>query len=146
MKNLRMKRTTRRPIYFTDPDGTPCVRVPLSNGRDHAELLADDYAALIARGVTGNWQHNIPNRISRDGRRSYVQCYVPRRTPSRKGNRWTALTVARLILDAPKGRRVRYRDGNTLNLRRSNLYLQDGFTRLDRDDLLTADAAWGEQV
>lgn len=130
------KRTTRHPIPFNDPDGTPCVRVPLSNGKHFAELYADDYAALIARGITGNWQHTIPNRLSRTALRSYVQCHVPRASPCDAGKHHTALTVSRMILDAPKGRRIFYRDNNTLNLRRDNLQLREGYTRLERDALL----------
>ena len=59
------KRTTRRPELFNDPDGTCCVRVPLGDGHSFAELYADDYAALLARGVSGNWQITVPNRLSR---------------------------------------------------------------------------------
>lgn len=116
------KRTTRAPIPFADPDGTPCVRVPLSNGRDHAELYADDYAALIAGGVEGNWQCIIPNRISRRGQRAYVQGWMPAaRPPVDKPNKRTARTIAPRIVGALQGQRVHYRDGNTLNLRRCNL-------------------------
>jgi len=138
------KRNTRHPIPFNDPDGTPCVRVPLSDGRHFAELYAEDYAYLIALGVSGNWQHNVPNRITRKGQRSYVQCHVPLVTPSRSGARWTALTVSRLILGAPKGRRIHYRDNNTRNLRHDNLQLRGGYTRLDREALLPAAARAAE--
>ena len=130
------KRTTRRPELFNDPDGTCCVRVPLGDGHSFAELYADDYAALLARGVSGNWQITVPNRLSRKRARRYVQCHVTI-TPAEPGGRpWTALTVARLIVDAPRGRKVTYRDDNTLNLRRDNLELADGYTRLDREALL----------
>src|SRR5690606_29589276 len=115
------KQVNRHPIPFNDPDGTPCVRVPLSDGRHFAELYAEDYANLIDRGITGYWQHNIPNRISREGRRGYVQCRVRLATPTRTAARVTALPVVRLILNAPKGRRIYYRDNNPLNLRRNNL-------------------------
>ena len=58
-------------------------------------------------------------------------------TPAEPGGRpRTALTVARLIVDAPRGRKVTYRDDNTLNLRRDNLAQADGYTRLDREALL----------
>lgn len=138
------KRITRHPIPFNDPDGTPCVRVPLSDGRHFAELYADDYAGLLTQGVTGNWQYAVPNRISRKGQRGYVQCHVPRATPSRSGARCTALTVARLILGAPKGRRIYYRDNNTLNLRRDNLCLREGYAPLDREALRTIAAGVAE--
>lgn len=131
-----MKTLKRHPIPFRDPDGTPCVRIPLSDGRNFAELYADDYQALLERGITGNWQHNVPNRISRRSHRSYVQCHVPLNGRARSGGRMTAVTVARLIANAPKGRKVYYRDGNTLNLRRDNLRLRDGYTRLDLKALL----------
>ena len=126
--------TTRHPAPFTDPDGTPCVRVPLANGRDHAELYADDYADLIARGVTGNWQAAVPNRVSRSARRPYVQCFIPTTYARPGGLRWTTQTVARLIAQAGNGLRVRYRDGNTLNLRRCNLEIAHGYARRAAED------------
>lgn len=119
------QKATRRPVPFTDPDGTPCVRVPLGNGRDHAELYADDYAALIRGGLTGNWQLNIPNRISRRAQRAYVQCHMPAvRQRADDPNKLTAQTVARRIIGALPGQRVHYRDDNTLNLRRCNLEVE----------------------
>ena len=134
-----MKKLKRHAIPFRDPDGTPCVRVPLSDGYSFAELYAEDYDKLLDRKVSGNWQHNVPNRISRAKNRGYVQCHLPINGGALTGKHVTALTVARLIVNAPKGRRIYYRDNNTLNLRRDNLVLRDGYTRLDLDALLPSE-------
>jgi len=107
--------TTPRITRFTDPDGTPCVRVLLSDHQTTAELYAEDYEWLIEQGVTGRWRFVTPNQNAQ----KYVQCNtsIPYHA---------TLTVARLLTLAEQGQQVRYLDGNTLNLRLDNLRCADG--------------------
>ncbi len=126
----------RSPTIFTDPDGTLCVRVPLANSDEFAEAYADDYADLLRKGLTGNWQLNAPNRIGRCRIAGYVQCSAPAEID---GRRYTIVGVARIIAGAGAGKIVRYRDRNRLNLRRDNLRITRGFSRYSEGDLrLTA--------
>lgn len=128
---------TRHPLYFTDQNGTTCVQLPLANNQGHAELYADDLAALVSCGVSTNWTLNYPSLTRSGGRDCYVQCHVPTSYRNKNGN-WTAQVVARLIMQAGAGERVRYVDRNTLNLRRDNLYLTSGAARRNYTDLLPA--------
>lgn len=131
---------TREPIHFTDPDGTACVRIPLANDRGYAELYADDYAALMAAGISRNWTLNYPSLARTGGSQCYVQCHVPTRYRNKHGN-WTAQVVSRLIMQAGAGERVRYADRNPTNLRRDNLYFTSGSARRDFADLNTSTTA-----
>jgi len=47
--------TTARITRFTDPDGTPCVRVLLSKHQPAAEPFADEYDWLIEQAITDRW-------------------------------------------------------------------------------------------
>jgi len=73
--------TTPRITRFTDPDGTPCVRVLLSDHISTVELYAEDYDWLMAQGVTSSWQAAVPNRKTRKRLRIYVQSRNPHKTP-----------------------------------------------------------------
>lgn len=101
-----------RPVHWTvDESGRPLVRVSIPNCHRPAVLLGEDYAALMLAGVSPNWF------INQNGRKLW---YV--RTPVGVNGRPD--TVARLILGVGKGARVKYVDGNRLNLRRENLYVE----------------------
>jgi hypothetical protein len=101
-----------RPVHWTlDDSGRPLVQVSIPNCHRPAVLLGEDYAALMLAGVSPNWF------INQNGRKLW---YV--RTPVGVNGRPD--TVARLILGASNGARVKYVDGNRLNLRRENLYVE----------------------
>lgn len=83
------------------------VRVPLgARATYHAFIDLDDWESIQKVG-TGNL-----NYIAVDGGRYAIM--------KARGNP-RQLMVARVILDAGKGERVRFKDGNPFNLRRSNL-------------------------
>lgn len=88
-----------------DHDGTPVVHIPVNGSDRPAKLYVDDYRRLIREGDLMNW-----HATTSGGYKLYVRT-------SR------ALGVARLIMKAKPGQVVRYRDGDTFNLRRDNLML-----------------------
>ncbi|HST77905.1 MAG TPA: hypothetical protein VLN58_05410 [Verrucomicrobiae bacterium] len=91
-----------------DSDGvTPIVRVKLGGFRGGvATLFAEDFDRLVSQGYCrlGWFQGNTSSGI-------YVTC-------RREGE---TLYLSRLVANAIKGDRISYRDGDRLNLRRSNL-------------------------
>lgn len=109
-----MKRIKRTPTYTRDHDSREIVRVPLCNSKHAARILAVDFDRLRTTGVSDQWTLNGV------GEYQYVRCPVSE-------NVGDLDTVARLILHAPPGRIVKYRDGNRLNLRRDNLVLVPGY-------------------
>ena len=111
------QRTTRTPAHARDIDGKEIVLIPLANHSEPAKILREDFETLSAAGYTQNWTFNA--RASGPGARRYVRCAAH----DRKGN---LTRVARLVLNTPRGRVVKYRDGNRLNLRRDNLLLSAG--------------------
>lgn len=103
-------------ITFThDDDGRAVAHVPLRDRKhnviDFAIIERDDLEGLQAAGVPTPWFLNTS---------SSGQAYVNAPERDHKGR---SLPVARTIIGAGKGTIVRYRDGNRLNLKRSNLYL-----------------------
>jgi len=103
----------RGPVRFTlDADKKAIALVPIYGSKEPAKLLAEDYAALIEAGFGDRW-------ILNDNGKGYA--YV--RCASAKHLLGNTETVARLILNLPKGHRVCYQDHNRLNLRRDNLVL-----------------------
>ncbi|MDQ0997025.1 hypothetical protein QFZ34_002207 [Phyllobacterium ifriqiyense] len=86
------------------------VCVPLGrSGNQEAAINREDYDELLSLGVSPNWQICSSSVASRG-----------------IGHK---VLVARVLMDAKAGQRVRYTDGNPLNLRRSNLSLEDkGFS------------------
>lgn len=100
-----------------DVDGAPVVHVEMSNARGtFATFDAGDYEQLRAR-FPGAW------RLNDNGRGSvYVRAITP-------GYEHRNVNLAREVLQPGLGRVVGYRDGNRLNLRRSNLQVQQGGTR-----------------
>lgn len=84
-----------------DEDGiTNLIKVPLSNHDQSVILDEADFNLLVSLGVSPLWRFQLG------------QVYV-----SGKGR----ISVARLITNAGLGEAVHYRDGSTINLRRSNL-------------------------
>lgn len=103
----------RGPVRFTlDADKKAIALVPIYGSKEPAKLLTEDYAAMIEAGYGDQWV------LHGDGKGyAYVRCatakHILRNTE----------TVARLILNLPRGHRVCYQDHNRLNLRRDNLVL-----------------------
>ncbi|MDK9726195.1 MAG: HNH endonuclease [Sterolibacteriaceae bacterium MAG5] len=106
--------TPREVRHTTDHDGKPIVLVQLGNKPALAKLLRDDFEAMQAAGFTDQWFVNDNGTGN-----AYVRC-------TGADIRGGIATVARLIMEPPKGFQVRYRDGDRLNLRRDNLKLQKG--------------------
>ena len=111
-------KTRDNTIPFTrDDDGLEVAHVPLRDRQREvigfAIVERGDLEALQAAGVQTPWFIN-----SAASGHSYVNA------PERK-HRGRSQPVARVIMSAPNGVIVRYRDGNRRNLRRSNLYLTE---------------------
>lgn len=122
----------RKPIRFTDTDGVARYSMPLA--RPGVEVIIDiaDLDAIAAAGISLQWSQGA------DG---YPRVNVPG---------CGTQAIARLILGAQQGERTCYRDGNPLNLRRSNLTIgRVGDTRSKAAALallLASQAATREEV
>ena len=120
-----MTRTQRTLTFCQDRDGEAIALVPLANHTKPAKILREDLEHLLAAGYSDQWTFNQAGSGY-----SYVRCAMSHR----RGN---LASVARLILNAPRGRVVTYLDENRLNLRRDNLALKPGnakgATPSDRD-------------
>lgn len=75
-----------------------------------------DFERLMADGWSANWYLNSAGEYR----------YVNVADPKHKGDN---TPVARLIANTPRGRTTQYRDGDRLNLRRSNLAMTKGFAK-----------------
>lgn len=110
-----MSEAKRAPILSTDPDGTPIITVPLTNGYA-ATLYLEDWERITTL-YGPNWQSlsNGRGRVYASAKRHPdADPMDPRIGP---------ITMARAIVGAKLGEIVRYRDSNTMNLRRTNLYI-----------------------
>lgn len=106
--------------------------MPLANSTEPAEIFEEDFEAIVRAGGGPNWTFNPAGP-----ERRYV------RTQMRRGSRDARAghleTVARLVAGAREGQKVKYRDGNRLNLRRTNLQvvrIQVGTGRRKRSGLV----------
>lgn len=108
MPSNKQRKPTR---FITDTDNQAIALVHLPGSKEPAKLLTEDYEALIAAGYGDHWLLN-----SNGHGYSYVRCSATKQLGNTE-------TVARLILNLPKGHRVCYQDNNRLNLRRDNLVL-----------------------
>jgi hypothetical protein len=77
------------------------VIVPLSNSNKTVTLDAADFDTLMAKGVSPKWKLSQAGKVMAGDNK----------------------TVARVILEAPMGLRVKYLDNDPTNLRRDNLVL-----------------------
>ncbi len=103
----------RQPRRIVDHEGNGLVHLPCKGGAI-AGLYADDFERIISRGLTTQWH------LHSDGHGLF---YVR----AKMGG--SLLMVSRLILDAPRGKVIRYADHNPLNLRRENLVFEAGFSK-----------------
>lgn len=128
------RRASRNAIRVTGADGTPLVLNPLPDG-SRAIIEAEDYDAFVRMGLTTRWfldDNGSGNLI--------VRFTLPSVDPRARANN---ASVARIVLDAGGGQRVRYRDKNPLNLTRANLYLADGYSK-GRERALVRSLAHGD--
>jgi hypothetical protein len=97
----------RAPVPGTDEQGRRVYRVPLAKARVSATIYAEDYDALIARGISGSWSwHTDARAVVVGTRESNTQ------------------RIARLIMDPPEDSRVYVKNRNALDLRRDNLVVK----------------------
>lgn len=108
-----MRKTKLKPEYFTDPSGRRLVRLPVSKCLAPAitEAALFDGARNREGGFGGLYLTGDGS-----GKRSYVLAY-------RNADR-AHKTLARLLINCPKGYHVAYRDKNSLNLLPENLRLR----------------------
>jgi hypothetical protein len=111
-----MKTVTVRHTY--DEDGQDIILVPLARGGE-ATLYQTDFNALLDLGISLSW-NRLPNG------------YVVAPAAKAPGN---SIQVARVIVDAGPGERLKYVNGDLTDLRSKNLCLLSakGATRRDRD-------------
>ncbi len=92
--------------HFTDNNGDQLVRVPLIKSDLKATLLEEDFNDLMALGISAKWKLCHGQVITRNSHRE--------------------VSIARLIRHAKASQRVIRRDGDPLNLKRSNLIIAPG--------------------
>ncbi len=107
----------RQPVLSTNDHGQPIVFVPLANHSRPARIDAKDFEMLLAEGYSDQWNFNQVGQGY-----GYVRC----KDGKIKGG---LSTVARLVLGTGQKHVVHYRDGDRLNLCRSNLYITKGNAR-----------------
>ncbi len=107
----------RQPVLTTNDHGQPLVLVPLANHPKPARIDAKDFEMLLAEGYSDQWNFN---RVGQGY--GYVRC----KNGKVKGG---LSTVARLVLGTGQKHVVHYRDGDRLNLCRSNLFITKGNAR-----------------
>jgi hypothetical protein len=96
-----------------DPDGnTQLITVPLTNVDQSAVIFKEDFDFLLSLGVDPRWRLSA-NLVLVRGKHE---------------------PVSRLIVDARKGEKVRYKDGDPTNLRRSNLFKVSGAGKSDAQE------------
>lgn len=107
------KAIPNKTISITDPDGTPVTGVILGNSEDICWIYTEDYERINAMtGKVRSWYVNT------NGHNSIKYVRV-----KHLGNNFM---VSRLVLGHQPRTAIKYRDGNRLNLRRSNLYVDFG--------------------
>lgn len=117
-------KSTRNIERTTDAYGDDIVRVPLANFAGYAVVDAEDFDRMLAAGLSPNWFANLNG----ENGRLYVKTQVPHDRPR---------TVARFVAGAGDNESVRYRDGDTFNLRRENLIVyRGGRVRYGSEELL----------
>lgn len=107
------------------PDGT--VLVPTTNGHP-VTMDADVYNSLPEHHQRPFWTGDGDGRqyalVYRAPTRNGHQVHpCPIFTGERSGGRGNSTTLARVIMQAGAAQRVRYRNGDTSDLRSENLYL-----------------------
>jgi len=101
----------RQPIFTSDENGASVVLVPLATGQT-ARVDPADWEALLLRGISPNWTRNTAGPGF---------AYVRARGPGRG-----LVMIAREVVGARPREIVSHRNGDRLDLRRSNLKLSTG--------------------
>ncbi len=83
-----------------DDDGVPIISIPIANSNKPAILYQEDFDLLLSLNIDPRWTFNA-----------------------------NLLPIARILFDAKAGEKVRYKDGNSLNLKRDNLLKAKGGAR-----------------
>lgn len=111
-----MRQFTPRILQGVTDLGASLVKVEMTNQPGvFATVDEEDFRRLVAEGYPKRWFINMSStgywyvRFSSDRYLGKLE------------------SVGRVIMNAPKGRVVKYRDGDRTNLRRSNLYLTRGY-------------------
>lgn len=116
MKKYKQQAPT---IYTTDSDGRRLAHVALAETARRATLYAEDLERVLAAGWSPFWSYTSTDKTTPRRRYVLVQGY-------NANGRRRSLTVARLVAEVSKGQRVKYADGDRLNLRRENLLIKKG--------------------
>lgn len=125
---LKAKRKARWPVPCVDEDGVACYLVALNDRCDiHALVEVADYWSVRDAGADGLWFANRSNGFT------YVQTDAP--LQHRKVG--VKITVARLMLNLPGGKKVSVQNGNGLDLRRKNLVAVSGHGRRSPANVLS---------
>lgn len=107
--------------HLTDPDGREVVGVSMSNRpQAKAFLYREDYDRIVAKYPPAQWL-----LIGNGKGKSYVRFYVP-------GKPRRIVPVAREVAGDYDRTNVCFNDGDTLNLRRSNLSFTAGGGRVKK--------------
>lgn len=108
-------RQLRRPRpYFDRKTGTHCLSVSLNSNRTlYAKVDAADWIEMQEMGVNGVW-------MTRDNGKACLS--VVTKTPMRDFAATNTIAVARLILGLGANEQAGFTDGDSLNLRRENLF------------------------
>jgi hypothetical protein len=94
-------------------------------------MQTEDFDIHEARGLSWQW-------LLHDNGRGLLYVAVPL-TDATGG----LVTVSRLLVNAPPGSRIKYLDGNRLNLRRENLFVGKGYSKgRERAAIQALDAAF----
>jgi hypothetical protein len=103
--------------HYTDDQGNKLASIPLVNSPKRVEMYEEDLKGLIDRGIPLMWKLSL-------GRAFII------------GKRGKGTTVARYVVDAGNNEKVRFVDGNGLNMRRENLHVTT-FKEMRRDHVVT---------
>ena len=117
---IRTAGEQRRKSRIVIEAGQLLIKVPLHDPRSHdplwATLDSPIWCDLMEGGANAAWFYNYKGADRKAGQ-------VRMNVPLAGGKGTSNATIARIIVNAKPGQQARTRDGNPLNLRRSNLYI-----------------------
>lgn len=119
----RIRKMRRPRAYFDRKTGTHCLSVCLNPNRTMlAKVWAADWIDMQEIGANGLWQ----------GADTFSGIYVSTTMPLKRQAQIEKLMVSRLILDLGPDEQAGFTDGDTLNLRRDNLFVTAADKRRSR--------------
>lgn len=116
MKKIKQRAAT---TFTIDSNGQRLAHVALAETNQRATLYAGDLERVLADGWSPFWSYTSTDKTAPHRRYVLVYAYNAEGRPR-------SLTVARLVAEVSKGQRVKYADGDRLNLRRENLLVKRG--------------------